>query len=189
MIMDEYYLGDNIPEIFRIADDVIKNKNNKKKNKKDNKNKKSKDKTDNEYKKNKDKKSEKKESKINVKTPKEYEIEIIQLLARMEYTTRELEKLNPGKRKDAVKIAALNVELRNMKLKLEELENESGIKINELEIGTRFGRFMMKLKSIGRTIKKKAKKFFKHNQELVTGMIAIIAPVISMIILKTVLHI
>ena len=186
MIMDEYYLGDNIPEIFRIADDVIKNKNTTKKNKKDNKNKKSKDKTDNKDKKNKDKKNEKKESKINVKTPKEYEIEIIQLLARMEYTTRELEKLNPGKRKDAVKIAALNVELRNMKLKL---EDESGIKINELEIGTRFGRFMMKLKSIGRTIKKKAKKFFKHNQELVTGMIAIIAPVISMIILKTVLHI
>ena len=59
-----------------------------------------------------------------------------------------------------------------MKLKLEERENESGIKINELEIGTRFGRFMMKLKSIGRTIKKKAKKgYLRNSPDVIDGLI------------------
>ena len=199
--MDEFYYGDNIPEIFRIADECILN-NEEDKSKKKRKKSKDKDKkkdknvekkeTSKKDKKDKDKdkkdKKDKKESK-GKKSRKEYEIEIIQTIANMEYITRKLEELDPGKRKDAIKIAALNVELRNLQENLNRLKIESGINISELDIGTKFGRFCLRFKSTMKRIKKKCKKFFKHNQDLVIGIIAITAPVLTTVLLKSVLHI
>ena len=194
--MDGYYIGDNIPEIFLLADEKIKS--NRKENdhdncdkstKKEKKEKINKKKSDKETKKKDKKKNETKKEKVKIKSKKEYEIEIIQLLSRMELYTRKLEKLDPGKRKDSAKIANYNIEIRNIKARLDELEMESGIVINDLTVGTKLGRFWVKVKRIGKKIKKKSKKFFKHNQELVIGIIAIAAPVISAIIAKAVLHV
>jgi hypothetical protein len=211
--MDGYYVGTNVPEIFKIADEIVYRNKEKyddidddlddtdidedipeKKKKKDKKKKIKKIKVvedDKSLKKKKDKKEKKKDDteKVVVRTRKDYEIEMIQILAKIDLITRKLEELNPGKDKDAVKIAAYNVDLRNMKERLVELEKASGIKINELETGTKFGRFVSRVKTKGRKLIKKAKKFFKHNKELIAGIFGIVAPVVTAAILKAVLHI
>lgn len=120
------------------------------------------------------------------KDKRDSEIEMIQLLARRDMLRCKLGELNPGKKKDSKKIANINIDLKEITAELQMLEEQSGIHLDELDQGTRVGRFLGRIKQNGKMIIKKIKKFYKKNFELVTGLATIIIPVIGTFLLKTI---
>ncbi|MCM1215446.1 MAG: hypothetical protein NC548_13115 [Lachnospiraceae bacterium] len=119
-----------------------------------------------------------KQQKKRQKKTKEAEIEVIQYLAREEMIRSKLAKLDPSKKKDAKKIAAYNVELKNIRDNIEMLQMQYGVKINELDRGTKIGRFMARLKRKATKVFRKVKEWFKRNKEMVIGVAAVIIPVL-----------
>lgn len=187
--ISRYYVSSNIPKIFIEADRQVygltepdtesdSNDNNitdmkdfkKKKDKSEKKEETPKKKENNK------KKKKHKEEKRKEIDRKKYEIEMIQMIAQVDYLKHKLLGLNPGRKKDARKIAAINVALMETKERISELEVDSGISIHSLDNGTRLGRFVNKLKMIRKRIVKKTKRFFKHNSELIIGVSSVIIP-------------
>lgn len=125
-----------------------------------------------------DKKSAKKEKKRR-KEQREYEIEMIQLVARRDLLRKKLGELNPGKKKDSKRIAAINIELTNIRDDLKMLETQSGLHIDEIDKGTKLGRFIGKIKMKVKKAAKKVKKFCKRNSELILGICSIVLPIIA----------
>lgn len=130
-------------------------------------------------------KSEKEERKRQQRK-RECEIEMIQLIARRDMLERKLNELDPGDPKDSRVIAAINIELINIRDELERLSKESGIPISSLNTGTRFGRFMNKVKEKGKRIVKKVKKFYKRNKELIVGIASIVLPFVVSLGVRTI---
>lgn len=191
--MDNYYLSNNIPEVFKIADRMMEEKYPQpKKVKKPRKvpmpDIKSNPNvegplyvTEEWY----NKKVAKREKKIK-KMQREYEIEMIQLIARRDMLKKKLGELNPGKKKDSKKIAAINIELINIREDLDEITAMSGLNITDIDNGTRLGRFLGRLKIKAKKIWKKTKKFYRRNSELIQGICAIVLPVIGSLIYKAI---
>ena len=117
---------------------------------------------------------------------REYEIEMIQLIARRDMLKKKLGELNPGKKKDSKKIAAINIELINIREDLDEITAMSGLNITDIDNGTRLGRFLGRLKIKAKKIWKKTKKFYRRNSELIQGICAIVLPVIGSLIYKAI---
>lgn len=101
----------------------------------------------------------------------------------------QLGDLSPRRKKDAKKIAAINIQLRQIESAIKELEKEFGISSTSIDKGTRVGRFLGRIKRAARRAGKKIKKFYKHNMELINGMATIILPVIGGLLLKAIFHI
>jgi len=110
------------------------------------------------------------------KDKKQDHIEMIQLLARRDMLRAKLGELDIRKKKDAKKIAVINIKLKDIDAELQMLEMHSGIKVHELDKGTRFNRFVGRVKRVARNIFKKVKKYFKENGEFLLNMAAIIVP-------------
>lgn len=123
------------------------------------------------------------------KSQKEYEATIIHLMTRVEYIKKKLTKLNPGKKKDAKKIAELNIEMNELRILISKMESKSGIHVGDIDMGKKSKRVINKIKSKFKRIKKKVKKFCKRNKELIAGIITITVPVLSSMILGFALHI
>lgn len=110
------------------------------------------------------------------------EIDIIQLIARRDMLRNKLSDLNPGKQKDAIKIASINIELNDINRAIETIRREYGISMDHLNQGSGIKRFFGKVKSKACQFAKKVKKFFKRNTELITGVAAIVLPVFGSLI-------
>lgn len=130
-----------------------------------------------------DKKSSKREKKRR-KEQREYEIEMIQLITRRDLLRKKLGELNPGKKKDSKRIAAINIELTNIRDELKMLETQSGLHIDEVDKGTKVGRFIGKMKMKIKKVAKKIKKFYKRNTELIYGVCSIVLPVLVSKLIK-----
>lgn len=115
---------------------------------------------------------------------KEYECEMIRLLARREYIVANLNRLDPRKKKDAKKIAALNAELIWIEKQIGKLEEESGLERIQLKSGTKRGRFFWKVKRRLKKIWKKTKSFCKENAEVIVSVIAVALPSIISLFTK-----
>lgn len=127
-----------------------------------------------------------KEERKRQQRKRECEITMIQLIARRDMLEKKLNELDPGDPKESKVIAAINVELINIREELELLSKESGIPISSLNTGTRFGRFMTKVKATGRKFVKKAKKFYKRNKELIVGIASIVLPFVVSLGVRTI---
>lgn len=123
------------------------------------------------------------------KEKKDCEVEMIQLLARRDMIRHKLGELDPGKKKDYKKIAAMNISLKDISAELRMLEEQSGIHLDELDQGTRIGKFIGKLKHTAKKVVKSVKKFYHKNMELINGLAAIILPVVGAFLFKAIFRI
>lgn len=110
---------------------------------------------------------------------KQAEIEMIQYIARIEMLRGKLGELNPHKSKDSKKIAAINIEIKEIESLMGCLEMQYGISASEIDHGTRVGRFLGRIKMKFRKFKKKVKRFFKANAGLIVGIAPIILGVVA----------
>lgn len=110
------------------------------------------------------------------KERKELQIEMMQLLSQRDRLRIKLEELDPSKKKDSKKIVAINEKLKNIDAELKMLQMESGVNLEALDQGTKFGRFVGRLKRTWKRAVKKVKKFYKRNKELIIGVAAIALP-------------
>lgn len=182
---DQFYLGSNIPEVFRIADRQVDAENPNKEYVREpyevpmpsiqsNPNVEGPiHMTKEEYEKRKIKQQKKREKKT-----REAEVEIIQYLAREEMIKSRLAKLDPCKKKDSKKIAAYNIELKNLRANIEMLQEQYGIKIDSLDRGSKVSRFFARLKKKATRIFRKIKKWYERNDDLVIGVLGIAIPVL-----------
>ena len=131
-------------------------------------------------------KKKKKELKNRAEDLKEMQIEMMQLIGKRDRLRKKLGELDPAKKKESRKIVFINVQLKDIDADLKMLQMQSGINLNELDHGTRLARFIGGIKRRFRIIKKKVKKFFRENKDLIIGMASIILPAIFTIIIKAI---
>lgn len=124
-----------------------------------------------------------------VKERKELQIEMMQLIAQKDLLRHRLGELDPTRKKDAKKIVAINVRIKDIECEIEMIEKESGCKIEELDHGTKLGRFCGRFKWIGRRIKKTVKRFYRRNEELISGLASIFLPILGTLLFKSILKI
>jgi hypothetical protein len=115
------------------------------------------------------------------------EIEMIRLVAKREMLNKQLSKLDIGKKKDAKKMAAINIELKYIEEDIQIIEMKSGVDAKELLKGSKWDKFLYnaknKAKAAAKKIKKgckKVKKFFKKSEDsIITIAGGIIASAIA----------
>ena len=129
-------------------------------------------------------KKKKKQLKHRAEDLKEMQIEMMQLIGKRDRLRFKLGELDPSKKKDAKRIVAYNVQLKDIDADLKMLQEQSGINLNELDHGSKLARFIGSVKRWCKRKIKKVKKFFKENKELIVGMISIIVPVVLSTVLK-----
>lgn len=118
------------------------------------------------------------------KEKKDLQIEMIQLLAQKDRLRFKLGELNPASKRDSKMIAKINIRLKDIDCELDMLETQSGVHIDELDKGTKVGRFLGRMKRMGRKICKKIKRFYRNNSELICGIATVILPIIGSFIVK-----
>lgn len=193
--MDGYYLSKDIPEIFKMADKYIESENPQPKFVDMTRNKPRKGleidnnpkvlgpiKVTQDY----YDEAVRKRDKKREKDVKRMRVEMIQLIAEKDMLKKKLAELNPGKKKDSKKIAAINVRLEKVNRNIELLEKASGTNAKELDHGTKPARIIGSIKRKVKKMFKKTKKFIKRNEELIVGMASIILPVVSVLLLKSI---
>ena len=104
--------------------------------------------------------------------------EMMELLVRRDRIRAKLGTLDPCKKEDGKMIVKLNIKLRDIQAELEMLQDQSTIKLEELDHGTRFDRFVGRIKNFFRRIGKSIRKFFERNKEVILGVASVVAPVI-----------
>lgn len=109
---------------------------------------------------------------------KDIQIHMMQLIAERDRLKYKLGELNPGSKKDAKKIVSFNVKLRDIEAELTSYQQIYHINLDEVDKGSKLGRFIGRIKRTFKTAKKKVKKFVKRNKELISGLAAIILPVL-----------
>ena len=80
--------------------------------------------------------------------------EMMELLARRDRLRGKLGCLNPMKKEDAKQIVKINIKLRDLQAELEMLQHQSGINLNQLDHGSRFNRFIGRVKNFFKRVKK-----------------------------------
>lgn len=189
---DMYYLSQNIPEVFRVADrqmeerhpspEYVKKPYNVPMPTIDSNVEGPLHVTKPWYEKEKGKKQ-----KARMEDKRDCELRMIQLLAQRDHLRHKLGLLNPGKKKDSKEIASINVRLRNIKIELECLETVSGIHIDELDHGTRVSRFLGRLKRGCKKVAKKISRFCKQHADLLATIGAILAPILGSLLCKLII--
>lgn len=132
------------------------------------------------------KKSRKRELK-QLKEQKEASIEMIKLLSQKDCIRHKIGELDPSKKSNIRRIAAMNVRIRDIDAELKILEQEYGCKVEDIDRGSRFGRIIGRLKRFAKKTCKKIRKFYRRNEEFITAMAAIIVPVAASVIVKNIL--
>ena len=129
-------------------------------------------------------KKKKKKMVEKAKEKRDVHIEMIQLLARKDMLRIKLGELDPGKKQDSKKIAAINVDIKDIDAELEMLSWQYGINIEELDKGSRLGRFIGRLKRNVKKVVKQVKKFCEEHSEFLINLGAIILPVVATFVCK-----
>lgn len=123
------------------------------------------------------------------KEKKEMELEIIKLLAQRDRIRFKLGELDSTKKSDAKKIVNYNARLRQIERDLSMWETQSGIHIDELDHGSKIGRFLGHLKYGVKKTAKKIKKFYHEHRKMIDGLASIILPVIGGLLMKKIFRI
>ena len=109
---------------------------------------------------------------------KDAQIKVMQMLAEKDRLRYELGQLDPSKKKDSKMIVALNVRIKDIEADIESLEYLYDFKMDKLDLGSRLGQFVHKLKKIAKTVKKKIVNFFYDHEETIMGLLCIFVPAI-----------
>lgn len=109
---------------------------------------------------------------------RDFQVEMMQLLAKRDRLRHTLGKLDPTNRKDSKRIVSINIKLKDIDAELQMLQEQSGVNMNELDHGTRFGRYVGHFQRAVKKGIKKIKKFYNRHAELINNMALIIIPTI-----------
>lgn len=113
----------------------------------------------------------------------EAEIEMIRLMAQRDRIRSKLSQLDPGNKKDSKKIAALNCRLNVINDYINEYKEQYDFNIEELDHGTKLGRFIGNMKRKIKKTFKKVKKFFKEHEEVLwTACTAVASLVVAFVV-------
>lgn len=118
------------------------------------------------------------------KEQKSAKVVMINLLTERDRLRYKIGKLDPTTTKGARKIALINIEIKNIEREIEILEEQNGCKCPEIDRGSKIGRTIGHIERGLKKFKKKCKKFFKRNEELIIGMASIILPVVASVAIK-----
>ena len=122
--------------------------------------------------------------KEKVKVKREMEIEMMKLLAERDVVMAKLGELDPTDKHDSKKILNLNIRLKDINAELEMYQKQSGVNMTELEHGTRFDRFVGRIKRTVKKNVKKVKRFFKKYKEPLLGLVSVVAPLLIAVVAK-----
>ena len=112
------------------------------------------------------------------------QVEMMELLAKRDRIRHKLGELDPSKKKDAKKIINYNIALRDIQAQLEMLEQQSGVRIEELDHGTKLSRVWNRVKKTCGKWWKDTKRFFKDNRETVSIVGSVVLPILGAAIVK-----
>ena len=131
----------------------------------------------------------KKKKKIveRAKETRDIHIEMMQLLAKRDMLRIKLGKLNPANKKDSKKIVVINVKIKDINAELEMLSWQYNINLEELDKGSRLGRFIGRVKRKVKKITKVIKNLWEDHSDFILNIGSIILPFISTIIFKKLL--
>lgn len=113
------------------------------------------------------------------KRKKQAEADLIQLVARRDVLNSKLVNLNPGKQKDAIKIAKINIELNDVEEAIDEINAKYGLNIRSINQGSKGARFVQKAKYTFRSMGKSIKRFFKRNSDTILKVASIVVPLVG----------
>lgn len=108
---------------------------------------------------------------------KDMQIEMMRLLGKRDLLRDRLGKLDPGKKKDSKLIVSINIALKDIDAELSMLQEQSGIKLTELDHGTKFQRRVSMVKKKVGGFFKKVKKFFKRHSDTIMDIASVAIPI------------
>ena len=132
-------------------------------------------------------KKKRKQIEERVRDKKEMQLEMIQLLSKRDRIRFKLGELDLTKKKDVKKQKAYLERLEDIDAELKVLEDQSGIKIDELDRGSKLGRFFGRIKRGWKRFKKKVKKVYERNETLIVGIASVVLPIVGGIIIKAII--
>lgn len=107
------------------------------------------------------------------------EVDMIQLLTRKKMLQGKLSSLNPNKKKDAIKIASINVELMDVDEAIDSIRKDYGIQMDDVNCGSKVKRFFNRIGNALRGFGRKVKKFVHNNAEVISAVITCVIPLIG----------
>ena len=129
-------------------------------------------------------KAKKKELARIAQNKKDAQIEMMQLIADKDRLRYKLGKLDASRKKDSKMIVAINVKIKDIDAELKALQDIAGVNIDHLDKGSRFGRFVGKVKKVFRTVKKAVKHWYYEHEDVIKGVAAIVLPVLLSAVVK-----
>jgi hypothetical protein len=118
------------------------------------------------------------------RTRKEYEEKLVKLLGKKAVLKKQLGSLNPNKAKDMKTIAAINFQLKDVDEQIHDIQQESGINLEEAETGSRLDRFVAYLKKQKDKIVKNVKSVWKKYKEVIISAGLVVVSIVSRIFLR-----
>lgn len=115
---------------------------------------------------------------------KDAQIEMMKLIAERDRLRYKLGKLNPGKKKDSKMIVNINVKLKDIDAELEYLQEIAGVNIDQLDHGSKLGKFVARLKMVCNDIKKSAKKWYKKHEDKFIAVASVAIPLVLALVAK-----
>jgi len=119
------------------------------------------------------------------KSKKEYEDEIIALLAKKTRLQYKLSDLSPRKKKESKKIAYFNSRIRDIDDRIKDAQKESGINLDKIELGSKLHRFWNAIKKKVKKFTEAIKNFYYANEETCMTCLLVIIPAILMSITRS----
>ena len=136
-------------------------------------------------------KKKKKQIEERSKDKKDMQLDMMKLLAKKDVIRYKLGQLDPTKKKHIKRRIAYLEQLGDIDAELKMLEDQSGIKIDEVDRGSKLGRFVGRLKRgwkrSWKCVKKKTKEIFERNETLIVGLASIVLPIVGGIIIKSII--
>lgn len=123
-------------------------------------------------------KTKKKKLAKQAKARRDIQIEMMELLGEKDILRSKLSELDESKKKDMKKIVSINIKIKDINAELEMLQKEAGINIDDLDKGTKLGRFCSRLKKTVKKKMKRVRKWVKRNREVVSAVLSVVVPVI-----------
>lgn len=115
--------------------------------------------------------------------------ETIKLLVERDRLNAKIGKLDPRDKKDCKKIAKLNIKLQDVKGKIDCWVWQYELDLDEIEHGSFFDRVVGRVKRAVKKTVKKAKKIWKANQSLFTGILGVVIPAVGAGLVRKLLNV
>ena len=119
---------------------------------------------------------------------KQAEIDLIQLIARRDYIYANISKLDSSKKKDAIKIVQMNIELKHIETSIRALQEQYNIKMDSINHGSGMARSWNKFRRFVKNKWNGVRKWFKRNKDMIIGISSVVLPIIGSTIAASIIR-